>query len=209
MSLPDYAVLSFSSLFAIVDPIALVPSFLAMTERHSVEDKVRISWLASLVTFFVLVLFAWTGQWIFRIFGITLAAFEIAGGVVLLIISLDMLNARQTTMKETPEEQAAGRTKEDIAVTPLAVPMLAGPGAITAVTLLASRADSFPFQATLLLNIFLVSGASFFILRMAAVRSQWISVIALKITMRLMGLLLAAIAVQFILNGLEKSAIRL
>lgn len=207
MSLTDFAILSFASLFVIVDPIALVPAFIAMTRQDSVSGKVRMAALASVVTFFILFTFSFSGQWIFKVFGITLPAFQIAGGIILMIIALDMLKARRTAVKETPEEQAEGESKEDIAITPLAVPMLAGPGAITTVILLSQQAVSFNHQLVLVGNIFLVSLLTFWILRLAARRSSLLSVIAMKVIMRLMGLLLAAIAVQFILGGIQKAGL--
>lgn len=206
MTLFDFAILSFGSLFVIVDPITLVPTFLAMTSENKREERVRMAAVATLTAFCVLVLFAIGGQWIFRALGITLPAFQIAGGIILLKIALDMLQARQTAVKATPEEQAEGATKDDIAITPLAIPMLAGPGAISAVLLLASKTTSLEHQLVLLGNILLVSLLSFLVLRFFAIRSVF-SVILLKVFTRLMGLLLAVIAVQFILNGVEAAAI--
>ena len=198
-----FIVLAFWSLFVIVDPIGSVPAFLAMTEGDSPQDRVRMAKLASLVTFFVLLTFSLVGKWILSAFGITLPAFEIAGGIVLLKVALDMLQARQTAIKETPEEQAEGATKEDIAITPLAVPILAGPGAITAVVLLSGQATSFSYQSVVVCNVLLVSLITFLTLRIAALRSSIFSAITLKIIARVMGLLLAAIAIQFILNGIQ------
>lgn len=198
-----FIILSFWSLFVIVDPVGAVPTFLAMTEDDSRKDRVRMARLASIVTFFVLVAFSVGGKYILSAFGVTMSAFEIAGGVVLLKIALDMLQARQTALKETPEEQAEGVTKDDIAITPLAVPMLAGPGAITAVVLISGQATNLFHCVTVISNIFLVSLITFFILRIAAIRSSIFSTITLKIITRLMGLLLAAIAIQFVLNGIR------
>ncbi len=203
MDIKDFAILSFGSIFVIVDPIATIPTFLAMTETNSLEERIRMARLASIITFFVLFVFSFAGRLVLGAFGITMPAFEIAGGVVLMKIALDMLQARRTLIKETPEEEAEGVSKEDIAVTPLAVPMLAGPGAITTVVLLASQAPGFLHRFILMANIFLVALISFFVLRLAAHRPLGFSGITLKIITRLMGLLLSAVAVQFILNGLQ------
>ncbi len=200
-SLIDFAILSFWSLFAIVDPITTVPTFIAMTERDTVQQKIRMVRIASVVTFLVLFVFSLCGQFILDIFGISVPAFQVAGGIVLLIVALDMLRARRTAIKETPEEQAEGTNKEDIAVTPLAIPMLAGPGAITAVVLLRAQAFTWGHQLVVIGNICLVSMLTFLILHFAALKSAFLSGITLKIVSRLMGLLLAAIAVQFILTG--------
>lgn len=161
--------------------------------------------LASLVAFAVLCTFALGGKWILGIFGISMSAFEIAGGIILLKVALDMLQARQTAIKETPEEQAEGEAKDDIAITPLAVPILAGPGAITAVVLLSGQSASFFYRAAVVGNIFLVCLITFLILRVAAKGSTIFSAITLKIITRLMGLLLAAIAIQFVLNGIQNA----
>lgn len=203
----DFAILCFSSLFAIVDPIGLIPAFLAITPGKSTQDRIRISILASTITFFVLTLFAFCGKWILKVLSVTLPAFEIAGGILLFFIAMDMLNARLTTVRQTREEQDAGADKTDIAITPLAIPMLAGPGAITTVMILASRVSGLGQAITLLGAIFLISVLTFLVFYVVAVKSSLISVILQKIFTRLMGLLLAAIAVQFILNGIGESGI--
>jgi len=197
----DFAILSFTSLFVIVDPVGLIPAFLAMTQQNTSQERVHMARLASLITFAILILSFFFGQRLLTTFGITLPAFEIAGGIVLLLVGLDMLQARRTAIKETQEEKAEGITKHDVAITPMAIPMLAGPGAITAVILLTNKAETFTHQAILAGAIALVSALTFLILGFVASRSKMISVIALKITGRLMGLILTAIAVQFILNG--------
>ncbi|MBI1977573.1 MAG: MarC family protein [Candidatus Omnitrophica bacterium] len=201
----NFAILSFWSLFVIVDPIGAVPTFLAMTAKDRPKDRVRMATLASVVTFCVLFIFSIGGKWVLGAFGVGIPAFEIAGGLVLLKVALDMLQARQTALKETPEEQAEGASKDDVAITPLAVPILAGPGAITAVVLLQGQATSSFHQIVAVANILLVSLITFFILRTAAIKSAIFSTITLKIITRLMGLLLAAIAVQFILNGIRSA----
>jgi multiple antibiotic resistance protein len=203
----DFAVLSFASLFVIVDPIGLVPAFLAMTAHNSVQERTRMAGIASVITFVILILCQLLGQRLLTAFGITLPAFEIAGGIILLIVALDMLQAKRTAVKETLEEKTEGIHKDDVAVTPMAIPMLAGPGAITAVILLTNQAKDAARHAVLGLNILLVALLSFLILRFVASRSAILSVIALKITSRLMGLLLAALAVQFILNGVTGARI--
>ncbi|MDD5226021.1 MAG: NAAT family transporter [Candidatus Omnitrophica bacterium] len=200
-NLLDFAILSFTSLFVIVDPIGLIPAFLAMTQKNTPLERARMAQLASLITFGILILSFLFGQRLLTAFGITLPAFEIAGGIVLLLIGLDMLQARRTAIKETQEEKAEGITKDDVAITPMAIPMLAGPGAITAVILLTNKAETFAHHMILAAAILLVSALTFLILWIVAVRSKILSVIALKIMGRLMGLILSAIAVQFILNG--------
>ena len=198
----DFAILCFSSLIAIVDPIGLIPAFFAITPGKSSSDRIRIAALASSITFFILSIFAFFGRFILKMLSITLPAFEIAGGLLLFFVALDMLNARITHVRQTQAEQDASADKDDIAITPLAMPMLAGPGAITAVMILASRVTVWSEGATLLLSILLVSLFCFLTLYLISVRSGMISLLVQKIFTRLMGLLLSAIAIQFILNGL-------
>src|SRR5882724_10235814 len=142
MTLSAYILLASSSLFVIVDPLAVVPSFLAMTPTDTAEERIRMAGLACCVMAGVLVLLAAAGQLIFKLLGITMPAFQIAASIVLLLVALDMLRAQRSRVQETSEETAAGVVKTDIAVTPLAIPMLAGPGAISTAILLHQQATN-------------------------------------------------------------------
>ncbi len=202
MTLLEYSLLATSSLLAIVDPIAVVPTFLAMTPFDTPHERIRMARLACLVTAGVMLTFAITGKYIFKLLGITLPAFQMAGSIVLLYVALDMLQARRSAVQETREEASAGTAKEDIAITPLAVPMLAGPGAITTAILLHSQADGWSQRIALYVGILLVSAVCYVILCWSAQGTRWLNPIALKIGTRIMGLLLAAVAMQFMINGL-------
>ena len=202
MTLAEYALLAFSSLFVIVDPIAAVPAFLAMTARDSVSQRLRMERVASLVAVGILAGFALAGQTLLNLLGITVPAIQVAGALVLLLVSLDMLRAQRSAVQETAEETAAGTSKDDIAITPLAIPMLAGPAAISAVILLEAHAKTWAERGILLACLVLVGLASYVILALGATGAKWLSPIAEKIITRLMGLLLAALAVQFLFNGL-------
>ena len=204
MTLPEYILLASSSLFVIVDPLAVVPSFLAMTPTDTPEQRIRMAGLACCVMAGVLIVFAAAGQLIFKLLGITMPAFQIAASIVLLLVALDMLRAQRSRVQETSEETAAGVVKTDIAVTPLAIPMLAGPGAISTAILLENRSESLTQRGALYLCIFAVSLASYLILRISARSARWLSPIAMNITVRIMGLLLAAVAIQFMLNALRQ-----
>lgn len=199
----EYTLLTFGSLFAIVDPMAAIPAFLAMTSRDTIEQRHRMAFVASVTCGGVLMLFAALGPFIFRLFGITLPSFQIAGGLILLLSSLDMLRAKRSSLNETAEETTAGIEKTDIAITPLAIPMLSGPGAISTAIVLAGHATTFSRKALLFTCIAAVAGASYAVLWVAATGSKRLSPIALNIMTRLMGLLLVAIGVQFILTGLN------
>jgi multiple antibiotic resistance protein len=198
----SYFLLATSSLFVILDPIAVIPTFLAMTPHDRPADRIRMAWIASLVTAGVLLLFTWLGRPIFRLLGITLPAFQIAGSVVLFLVALDMLRAQRSRVQTTSEEADAGLAKTDVAITPLAVPMLAGPGTITTSILLREQARDVTQQAALAVSILLVSLATYLIFRLSAYGARWLTPIAMRLTTRIMGLLLAAVAVQFFLNAL-------
>ncbi len=204
MTLLEYTLLALSSLFVIVDPIATVPAFLAMTPDGTPAQRVRIARLGCFVMTGILLTFALTGKLIFQFLGITMPAFQMAGSVVLLLIALDMLRAQRSRVQETREETEAGAEKEDIAITPLGVPMLAGPGAISTVILLHNRAKDFTQQVALLACILVIAAASYLIFSLSARGAKWLSPIALRLTTRIMGLLLAAIAIQFMLNALKE-----
>ena len=199
----NYALLTFGSLFAIVDPFAAVPTFLAMTARDSAESRRRMARTACVTCAGVMAIFALLGPLIFKVFGITLPAFQIAGGLVLLLSSLDMIRAKKSAMRETPEELEEAMHKDDIAITPLAVPLLAGPGAITTSIVLAGRAQGVEQGLIFYACIAAVAVISYFVLTIAADGAKKLSPTILNIITRLMGLLLAAIGVQLILSALK------
>ena len=197
-----YAALTFGSLFAIVDPFAAVPTFLALTARDTAEQRRRMARTACMTCAAVMGLFALIGPLIFRVFGITLPAFQIAGGLVLLLSSLDMIRAKKSAMRETPEEFEEGMHKDDIAITPLAVPLLAGPGAITTSIVLAGRAQGAGQTLIFYVLIAAVALISYWVLTLAADSAKKLPTTILNIFTRLMGLLLAAIGVQLIISAL-------
>jgi len=210
MSLLEYMLLASTSLFVIIDPIATIPAFLAITPTDTPEQRMRMARLACLVAAGVLIAFVLFGEMLFRLLGITLSAFKIAGSIVLLLIALDMLRARRSPVQETAEETDAAAAKEDIAITPLAIPMLAGPGAISTAVLLRSQAKDYYQVIALLFCIGFVCLVSYFVLRFAASHGvRWISPIAMRITTRIMGLLLAAVAIQFILDAVAEQKSKL
>lgn len=199
----EYAFLTFGSLFAIVDPFAAIPTFLAMTENDTPQQRRRMARTACITCAGVMSAFAVMGPSIFKLFGITLPAFQLAGGLVLLLSSLDMLRAQKSALRETPEEAEEGRSKEDIAITPLAVPMLAGPGAITTSIVLAGKAGTWAHKGIFFVCIAAVGLVSYHFLTLAASGASKISSTLMNIITRLMGLLLAAVGVQFILSALK------
>jgi multiple antibiotic resistance protein len=203
MSFPEYMFLAISSLFVIVDPLAVIPAFLAMTPTDTPEQRIKMAGLACWVAAGVLLGFAITGEYIFKFLGITMPAFQIAASIVLLLVALDMLRAQRSRVRETYEETAAGAEKTDIAIAPLAIPMLAGPGAISTAILLHNRAENLAHRIALYACILIVALASYLILRLSARGAQRLSPIALNITARIMGLLLTAVAIQFMVNAVR------
>jgi multiple antibiotic resistance protein len=196
--------LAAGSLFVIIDPIASVPGFLAMTPGDSPTSRIRMARLACAVTAGVLLVFAIAGKLIFKFLGITMPAFQLAASIVLLLVALDMLRAQRSRVQETSEETEAGAEKTDIAVTPLAIPMLAGPGAISTAIVLQNQAGGNVYKnAALYVCILVVSFACYLVLRLSATGARWITPIAMRISTRIMGLLLAAVAIQFVLNALQ------
>lgn len=204
MTLPEYILLATSSLFVIVDPLATVPAFLAMTPTDTPEARIKMARIACLVTAGVLIGFSLAGKWIFKFLGITMPAFQLAASIVLLLVALDLLRAQRSRVHETSEETAAGMEKTDIAVAPLAIPMLAGPGAISTAILLQNQAANFVQHVALYGCILLVCVLTYIIFRLSARGAQWLSPIALNITARIMGLLLCAVAIQFMVNAVRE-----
>ena len=199
----EYIVLAASSLFVIIDPLATAPAFLAMTPNDSREQRLRTARLACMTAAGILLSFSLTGPLIFKVMGITMPAFQMAGSILLLQVSLDMLRAQRSRVKETNEEMQAGVDKTEIAITPLAIPMLAGPGAISTTVLLQNEATTWAQHVALYLCIVGVCFASYLVLRLSARGVQWLGPIAMSLSIRIMGLLLASVAVQFMLNAIK------
>lgn len=207
MSPLEFGLLAFSSLFAIVDPIAMVPGFIAMTPHDNLSGRKRMARLACIVATIVLLLFTLAGPKIFSLLGVTLPAFELAGSLLLLRIAFDMLYAQRSGARETEEEVAAGAAKDDIAISPLGVPMLAGPGAISTVLILTSRAETWINYVVLLGAIIATGASSYIVLNLGARGAAFVNPLVLKLVTRLMGLIIAAIAVQFAFNALAASGL--
>jgi len=198
--LMQFSFVAFTSIFALVDPIAAVPTFLVMT-THDKDRRRHTARRASWTCFLVLSIFALAGPYIFEMFGITLPAFRIAGGIVLGLIGLDMLRARRSPVKETPDEAVEGAEKEDASVTPLGIPMLAGPGAMSSVTVLMAQNPDWVHRAIVLTAVATSALSSYLILRAAERVGSMMQETGIRILSRLMGLLLTSVAVQFILDG--------
>ena len=197
--------LIFTSVFFIVDPFAVIPTFLAMTARDTAPQRRVLARRGAWTCAITLILFALGGSLIFKLFGITIGAFKIAGGVLIGLNALDMVQARRSQQRETAVETAEGIQKEDIGIMPLGVPMLAGPGAISTVMVLALGAKSLAATVTIYVSILLTSVITYFVLSAASMVEKRLGQTGMRILTRLMGLVLCAIAIQFIIDGIKLS----
>jgi multiple antibiotic resistance protein len=200
--LVQFALVAFTSILFLVDPIAVIPAYLAFTRTDSMEHRRRTATLACIAAGIALLVFAAGGDLILRAFGITLPAFRIAGGLILWFVAMDMLRAQRPT-QEGPPEMTEGEQKQDVALTPLAVPMLAGPGAMSTVMVLSAQARSPAHSAVVYAAIAVTMALSWLTLRAADRLFARIGATGIRVATRLMGLLLAAIAVQFVLTGIR------
>ena len=197
-----FALITFTSVLFIVDPIAVVPTYLVITSGQTSSQRAQTALRACVAAAVLLGVFAVAGRLIFEMFGITLAAFRIAGGFILWLVAMDMLRGQRST-QETTAEIVEGQEKDDVALTPLAMPMLAGPGAISTVMVLAGQARTLPQGIAVYGSIALTAAACYGTLRAAEPLLKRAGRTGIRIVTRIMGLLLAAIAVQFVITGVR------
>ncbi|HZL28735.1 MAG TPA: MarC family protein [Acidobacteriaceae bacterium] len=199
-----FSVLALSSIFFLVDPFAALPTFLAVTAGQDDSKRRKTARKASLTAFVVLTTFAVAGSFIFKMFGITLPAFEIAGGVILLLIGLDMLEAKRSPTQESSGETAEAASKDDVGIVPLGIPMLAGPGAITSVMVLVGQAPGLWSweMGAIFGSIAITAAICYVVLGSAARVARLMGETGIRILVRIMGLLLVALAVQYFVNGM-------
>jgi multiple antibiotic resistance protein len=202
MSYFNFFLVVFPAIFTIVNPLGAVGPFLGMTARDSEEKRYSTAYRACVLAGVVLSVCAALGGFVFNFFGITLPALKIAGGFLLFLVGMDMINARTSGAKATDEEREEGNLKDDIAIFPLGIPLLSGPGSMVTVFILNERAKEPLDQAIIYLSIFITMLASLIILRQASRIAYFLGAIGINVMSRIMGLILAAIAVQFVLNGL-------
>ena len=199
----QFSVLALSSIFFLVDPFAALPTFLAVTAGANEARRRKMAWKASVTALVVLSAFAVAGQYIFRMFGITLPAFEIAGGIILLLIGLDMLQAKRSPTQESQVEAAEAALKEDAGIVPLGIPMLAGPGSITSVMVLVGQAQGqWQRMAAILASIAITAAICYLVLGNSDRVARAMGETGVRILVRIMGLLLVALAVQYFVNGM-------
>lgn len=194
---------SFFALFAIVDPVGVIPIFLMATQGYSLAQRQVAARYAALTVFIVLAVAAFAGQWILDFFGIRLAAFSVAGGLLLLLLALSMVQAHVSPQRQTPEEAAEAEEKDAVGVVPLGVPLLAGPGAITHMIVAAGAARGETVQqAALLIPVLLVALCVWLAFRAAPTIERRLGRTGIHVVTRLMGLVIAAISIEMIAGGL-------
>lgn len=200
----QFVLITFTSILFIVDPIAALPSFLAVTQDETPEERRRTALRACVAMAVLLIVFGIGGRWIFRAFGITLPAFRIAGGLILWFVAADMLRARRST-QESGAELAEGQAKDDVALTPLAMPILAGPGAISTVMVLSGQAGSLARGAVVYASVALTAFIAYITLRLGDRLVAFLGATGIRVVTRIMGLLLAALATQFVITGIKEA----
>jgi multiple antibiotic resistance protein len=202
----QFAFVTFSSILFLVDPIAVVPAYLAFSRGEDPERRKATARAACVSAAITLLVFASAGDIILRMFGVTLAAFRIAGGFILWLVAMDMLRAKRTTQEGT-EEMIEGQQKEDVGITPLGIPMLAGPGAMSTVMVLGAQADSALPKIIVHGSIIATMLISWIMLRLGDKVFAKLGESGIRVATRVMGLLLAAVAVQFVLSGAQDAGI--
>lgn len=200
----DYAISALVTLFVVVDPISLVPTFLVVTEGLPRPARRSVALRASLIAGAILIGTALIGNWLFRALGISLPAFRIAGGLLLFAIAFEMVFGVRTRREGQAAEEAVEEHVRNIAAFPLAIPLMAGPGAITATVLLAGRAGGdLPLIGLLIAVVVLVAAAAFVAFSLAGQIARLLGLTGNIVLSRLLGVLLAALAVQFVVDGIR------
>lgn len=189
-------------IFAILNPLGAIPIYLSLMTDRRPEEMHHTALKTSVAVAAILILAVWAGDGLLVFFGIGIPAFRIAGGLLVLIIAIAMFDARTSTARHTDAEQAEAESKNDIAVVPLAIPLLAGPGAISLTIVDAHQAGSLPGKFVFCLGIAAVAAIVWLVLRLAEPIGQRLGTGGLNIATRVMGLILAAMAVQFMADGM-------
>ena len=197
----------YGGLFAITNPVGAVPVFLSVTHELSLKERREIATKTAITVVLTLVVFALIGQWIFKFFGSTTDAFAIAGGILLFKMAMEMLSGKLSSVKisreETEEFDEEAVTLEEVAIIPLAIPLISGPGAITTVMLYMARSASIPDKVIVLLSIIAIGFTVWLVLCSANAIKNRLGRVGIKVMTRMMGLILTSMAVQMIINGIK------
>lgn len=190
------------ALFAIVNPIGNLPVFISATNQWSKRDKAHTANIVGITVFTVLAITTFFGNDILDFFSISIPSFQVGGGILILLMSINMMHGKQSHTRQTPEEAQTMADKSAIAIVPLSIPIYAGPGAISSVIISADKSVNFIHQTSLLIPIAVVSLLVWVTLRLSSNITQWLGTIGINIITRLMGLILAAMSVEFIAHGI-------
>jgi multiple antibiotic resistance protein len=191
-------------ILAIVNPLGAIPVFLSLTGDRLQTEARSIARITGISVGLVLLISAWSGEALLSFFGIGIPSFRAGGGLLILLMAIAMMHAKQSRAKRSPEEEDADSDKEDIAVVPLAIPLLAGPGAISLVVVESQRASGLPDRFLISLCIIVVAVIVWMTLRLAEPIGKRLGITGLNIATRIMGLLLSAIGIQMIAEGLKQ-----
>ena len=201
----EFFILCFSSLFTLINPIGIVPIFIAMTDEYNKTEREMIAFKSVMFAFFILILFGFLGEFIFSFYNITIHGFRIAGGILLLKISFDMIESKRSRTRTTPMEEKAAEEKNEIAYTPLAIPLIAGPGSIASIMILSSESSHWNHKITLFFALGTVLLITFLTLKLSKYLTKTFGRAGLRIMQRIMGLILMVISIEFILKGIKES----
>lgn len=196
-----FGLLGFTSFFTLINPLGAMPIFMTMTAELNPAERVKTARKASIVAFLTILFFAFTGQLLFRFFGISVNSLRVVGGVIFFMMGMDMLQARLTRVKLAENE--VKKYVNDISITPLAIPMICGPGAITNAIILMQDATTIDKKMVLVFSIFLVMLLTFLILYSSSKIIKALGETGNNVLMRLMGLIVMVIAVEFFFAGIK------
>ena len=197
----QFGTVAFTSLLAILNPLSVVPIYVALTSSFDPGRRAATARRAVLTAFAVMITFTLIGRYILRFFGITTHAFQIVGGFIFFAIGWEMLQARRSRIKTTEEEESESASKEDVAIIPLGIPSLAGAGTITTVIALDSQASTISQTASIYVAIALVSLVAWAVLAAAPFVLRRLGQTGMNVFTRIMGLLAMVVGAQFVING--------
>ncbi|MFT5257060.1 MAG: multiple antibiotic resistance protein [Arenicella sp.] len=196
-----FGILSFTSFFTLINPFGTMPIFMTMTADLDKSNRTKTARKAAVVSFITIIVFAFSGQILFNFFGISVNSFRVVGGVIFFLMGMDMLQARLGKVKL--KESEIKTYVDDISVTPLAIPMICGPGAMTNAIVMMEDADSIEKKIALILAAFVVILCTYLILYSASKIIKTLGQTGINVMMRLMGLIVMVIAVEFFFTGLK------
>jgi multiple antibiotic resistance protein len=194
---------SFISLVALINPVGAIPFFLSLTADQSDQEKNNTIRVASISVFCVIAVTALLGEQIIGFFGISVGSLQVGGGIIMLLMSINMLNAQVGNARSTPEERHEAEMKNSVAVVPLAIPLLTGPGSISTVIVYSASVAHWYDRFGLIAIGAVLAALCFGSLSLAEPIARWVGRTGINIGTRLMGLMLSALAVEFIVNGLK------